>query len=106
MVVGVTNTSSNIGKIYVRLLDANNGNSLVDEVSAVDQGNGVFDYTFTDVGTGSYRVIGGSDIDNDNLICLPGEVCGGYPTFNTLGIIEVTNSDVNGLDFTIDIQEN
>ena len=106
MVVGVTNTASNIGKIYVRLLDANNSNSIVDEVIAVDQGNGVFDYTFNNVGFGSYRIIGGSDIDNDDLICLPGEVCGGYPTFNTLGTIEVINSDVNGLDFTIVTQEN
>ena len=106
MVVGVVNTTSNIGKIYVRLLDANNSDSVVAEVTAVDQGNGVFDYSFSDVAAGSYRITGGSDIDNDGAICQLGEVCGGYPTFNALGTVEVINTDVGGLDFIMFIRTN
>ncbi len=94
-------TTGNIGTIYMLLLDSNN--SVIDQVLAVDQGNGVFDFNFTNVAAGSYRIIAGSDIDNDLFICQLAEACGGYPTIDTLSTFEAVNSDITGLDFIIDI---
>jgi len=104
MLVGTINSDGNVGNIFVRLLDSDNNN--VQQVSPVDGGNGVFSYSFTDVDPGIYHIIGGSDIDNDQLICQLAEACGGYPTLDAQSDVEVINTDIDGLDFVIDILSN
>ena len=103
--VGVPDNSGNTGKIYLLLLDASN-NSVVDQTTAIDQGNGVFNYTFANVAAGSYRIVGSSDIDNDQFICQLAEACGGYPTINALESINVVNANIIRLDFVIGILAN
>ncbi|HIA08452.1 MAG TPA: hypothetical protein EYN73_05145 [Chromatiaceae bacterium] len=104
MLVGAPNDVGDVGRIYTLLID-NYGNS-IDEVLAIDQGNGVFDYSFPNVSPGFYRVVAGSDIDNDLVICQLAESCGGYPTINGLITVEAINTDINELDFVIDILSN
>ena len=104
MQVGLQDTAGNIGKIYTLLLDSTG--SAIDQVSAIPQGNGVFDYSFTNVAPGIYRIIAGSDIDNDRFICQLAEACGGYPTINALSTIEVINRNISGFDFIVDILSN
>lgn len=104
MQVGMVNSDGNVGQVYMVLLDENS--SFVDNTLAVDQGNGVYDYSFTGIGPGTYRIIAGSDVDNDNFICQLAEACGGYPTIGDLEDIEVLNTDITQLDFVVDILSN
>jgi serine protease len=104
MLVGAPNDVGDVGRIYTLLID-NYGNP-IDAVLAIDQGNGVFDYSFPNVSPGFYRVVAGSDIDNDLVICQLAESCGGYPTINELITVEAINTDINELDFVIDILSN
>lgn len=104
MSVGSVSTVGDAGTIYLLLVDADN--NVIDDASVDERGNGVYDYSFTNASAGSYRIIGGSDIDNDTFICQLAEACGGYPTINALSVIEVGDSDITGLDFVVDILAN
>ena len=59
-------------------------------------------YAVTDVPTGSYRIVAGSDIDVDLFICQNGETCGGYPDSVTEEVVEV-NGDVTDIDFVVSL---
>lgn len=104
MDVGLGDKIGNVGTIYLFLIDESF--QVFDQVTAIDSGDGVFDYRFTDVAAGSYRIVGGSDIDNDLYICQLAEACGGYPTIDDLSTVEVIDADVSGLDFIVDILAN
>ncbi len=104
MQVGVVDTEGEVAQIYLLLLDENS--ALIDNTVATDHGNGIYSYSFENVTPGAYRVIAGSDIDNDNYICQLAEACGGYPGIDSLNNIEVTNTDISGLDFVVDILSN
>jgi len=104
MQVGNVDNTADIGEFYILLVDEYFGT--VDQVSPRDQGNGVLHFQFADVAPGSYKIVAGSDIDNDKLICQLAEICGGYPVINRLSLIDVINTDINGLDFTVDILAN
>jgi serine protease len=104
MDVGIVDKTGNAGTVYMLLLD--DSNEVIDQVSAVDDGNGIFNYNFTNVVAGGYRIVAGSDIDNDLFICQLAEACGGYPTISELSTIQVTDADITGLDFVVDILAN
>jgi len=104
MTVGSVDAKGKAGTIYMLLVDSTN--EAVDQTSVVDSGNGVYNYTFPHVAPGGYRIIGGSDIDNDVFVCQLGEACGGYPTINELSIVDVGESDITGLNFVVDILAN
>ena len=104
MTVGNVDTEGKAGTIYMLLVDADD--EVAKQTSVVESGNGVYNYSFKNIAPGSYRVIGGSDIDNDVFICQLGEACGGYPIINALSDIEVGDDDVMGLDFVVDILAN
>jgi serine protease len=109
MDVGQVDKIGNPGSVYLLLLDTNilyPDNNVVDQVLAVDAGNGVYDYRFDDVIVGDYQIVAGSDIDNDLFICQLAEVCGGYPTLNELLTIKVGTDDISSLNFVVDILSN
>ena len=104
MTVGPLDREGKAGTIYMLLVDADD--EVAKQTSVVESGNGVYNYSFKNIAPGSYRVIGGSDIDNDVFICQLGEACGGYPIINALSDIEVGDDDITGLDFVVDILAN
>jgi len=104
MLVGSFNTTGNAGTNYILLIDQNN--NIIDQAIPVDQGNGIFNYRFNYVPVGFYQIVGGSDIDNDQLICQLAETCGGFPTVSALSTFEVRNTDITGLDFVMNILAN
>jgi len=104
MDVGQVDKTGDAGSVYLLLLDVNN--NIIDQASGVEAGNGIYDYSFSDVVAGDYQIVGGSDIDNDLFICQLAEVCGGYPTLNQLSTINVSTDDIAGLDFVVDILSN
>ncbi len=102
MVVGNISDFGNIGSAYILLINSSN-NNLQEVVTPVDVGNGIYTYRFINIPAGSYTIAGGSDIDNDLLLCQLGENCGGYPQFDALENINISNDDIINLDFSIDI---
>lgn len=92
-IVGAVNTSPQ----YVLLTDAESG-EVVAETMAESDGS----YAVTNVPVGSYRVIGGSDIDVDLFVCQNGETCGGYPNNVTEEVLEITKS-ISGIDFVVSL---
>ena len=45
----------------------------------------------------------GSDVDNDTYVCTLGETCGGYPIISSLNKVEVTNLNIENLDFISEV---
>jgi serine protease len=91
--VGVTGDG---GRHYVLLLD-----SVFNTVNAVAATavNGRYAFNFPTVGAGDYILIAGSDMNNDNIICDPGEACGAWPTLDQPATLTVNASRAN-LDFS------
>jgi serine protease len=69
----------------------------------IDQANipataGTYPFTFTDVSEGEYLLVGGTDLDNDGVICDGGEACASFPTLDLPEPV-VVQQDLSGLSF-------
>lgn len=94
-------TSDYAGFHYIELIDAATM-ELFDRVLS-NGSNGVYEFSFSGIPLGQYHIRAGSDLDNDNVICEPGDACGAYPTLDILSrhiIIDGSNLNRSGLDFT------
>ena len=60
--------------------------------------NGSYPFSFTGVRAGSYYLLSGSDLNNNQRITDSGEAVGGYPSIAELTVIQV-RSNVAGLQF-------
>ncbi|MCF6280626.1 MAG: S8 family serine peptidase [Candidatus Polarisedimenticolaceae bacterium] len=104
MIIGIVDNTGSVGSLYILLLDSEY--NILDQAIPVPQGNGIFDYQFDNVPPGEYRIIGGSDIDNDIFICQMAEMCGGYPTADSMTPVNTINVNITDLDFVVDILAN
>ena len=84
--------SGQLGQVYVTLLsaDENMNNDPFSESPRMQ----VFDstssyYSFNLVRPGSYYLVVGSDLNNDGLICTPGESCSVYPSLANPEVIVI-----------------
>ncbi len=98
MSVGAAGIGGDVGFIYLLLIDTATGD-VIDQATP-SASNGVYAYNFFDVPAGSYRLLAGTDADNDFLICDAGEACGTYLTLDQPIILDV-NSDQLSVDFPI-----
>jgi len=105
MIVGATSTEGNIGTQYILLIDSST-DELVDQATPSKNINGEYNYQFSNISAGSYQILGGSDIDNDLIICQLGESCGGYPVLNKLSNVLLTDTNISGLDFVSGVLSN
>lgn len=106
MVVGSAPSAvnSDAGLHYVLLLDPiTNETQYASMVSAV---KGVYRYQLNDVVPGNYYLLAGTDLDNDYIVCDPGEACGVYPTRGAPGLISVSNKNLTNIDFTTGFSSN
>ena len=101
MTVGSNLIGGNVGHIYIALVDPVSGSTV--SGTEVDFVGGNYAYQVIDVPAGEYRIVAGTDSDNDGFICDDGEVCGEYITRDQPIIIEVT-SDLTGLDFLVNYE--
>lgn len=69
----------------------------VQTVNAPNVG-GRYAYRFTDVPPGRYLLFTGTDLDNDDLICDPGEACGAWPTMSSFVELNV-EGNLSDVDF-------
>jgi serine protease len=82
----------NAGRQYVILLD--NTTSLVTQQVAVNAQGAAAEFAFGDVTAIPYRLIVGSDMNNDGAICDDGEACGAYPVFGEPTVVVPTAADL------------
>ena len=83
---------ANAGRQYVVLMD-NATSQFTQQVAVNAQGSAV-DFAFADVTAIPYRLLVGSDMDNDGSICDDGEACGAYPVFGEPIVVLPTAADL------------
>lgn len=88
--------TADAGFLFLLLLDADTF-EFVQQVD-IDLDNGIYPYQFNNVPYGEYVLIGGSDVDNDFVICGVGESCGNYPT-NEQPLRIVVDQNLDNLNF-------
>ena len=100
VLLGVTDGSeAQLGTLYLLLFDP-----AADRVAAqgeIRRDSDGYRFTLTDVPPGSYEVFAGTDLDNDLLICDPGEACGAYLTIEDPLRLRV-DGDLEGIEFPIE----
>lgn len=89
----------NAGTLYVALLDPVYHNTL--HMVEVNADNGIYQYTFSNIPPGNYRVYAGSDMDNDYTICDSGEACGAYTGYAQGSGVVTVSQDISGIDFSV-----
>ncbi|UZK02434.1 S8 family serine peptidase [Venatoribacter cucullus] len=102
MQVGTVISAGVMTQQYVLLEDADcvTEDCVLQTVFA-DSSTGYF--VFNGVEPGNYRLYAGSDIDVDGLICGAGETCGAYPSLGAEQIIRITDRNVSGRDFLLNL---
>ncbi|TVP78222.1 S8 family serine peptidase [Thioalkalivibrio sp.] len=90
-------TVDTVGRLYVLLVNED-GDTIAEQ--GVDLQDGRYPYRFERVPAGEYRIVAGTDMNDDRRICDPGEACGAYPI---LGLFErvLIDRDRSGLDFSV-----
>ncbi|MBC8208531.1 MAG: S8 family serine peptidase [Desulfobulbaceae bacterium] len=81
------------GHHYVLLLDAETLD-ILDQVEA-DAMAGEYQYSFTEVPAGQYKIFAGTDSDNDFFLGDAGEASGAYPTLTALSTVAVEDNVTN-----------
>jgi serine protease len=77
MRVGARQSSGKAGEVYALIIDALTLQPFAQHVASLASGSGRV--SFASLYPGAYYVVYGTDIDNDGLICDPGEFCGFLP---------------------------
>ena len=90
---------SDLGRIYILLID-DTTEQVVAEASALPN-SGDYAFDFGEVPAGTYQIYAGTDLDNDFLICDPGEACGAWLTIDQPQSITLA-SDREDVDFAIE----
>ena len=86
------------GFLYVLLTDTDTGD-VVRQFNVAASG-GEYAYQFLNVADGSYKIVAGTDSDNDLFICDSGGACGAFLTSDQPLVIAV-NQHLTNLDFPI-----
>lgn len=97
MQVGSGTVTASMGSQYVLLVDADSGETLYEV--AVNPINSFYDFQFTGIAAGRYKLYAGGDSDNDSFICGVGEACGAYASLDQPVTINVTGNRT-GLNFS------
>jgi serine protease len=91
--------SADAGHVHVLLTPVDDDEALYRTTARVRAG--AYDFDLDDVAPGRYRLIAGTDSDGDGLVCDAGEACGAWRTVDSPVILEVGESDRDGLEFVI-----
>jgi serine protease len=96
-VAGAT-VAPDAGRLYVELVDARTGE--VAARLALRADGPALSYRFEGVRRGDYRIVAGTDLDNDSATCESGEACGRYPSVDAPVTVDVAR-ELTGLDFAV-----
>ena len=99
--VSATTFSSSAGVLFALLIDSESDETSYQQRLA-NPADGVYELDLSDVAPGTYALVVGSDMDNDNFICDAGEACGAYPTLNDEAPIEISEDSSYSLGISFD----
>jgi len=94
------NPEADAGLFYV--IAVREDGSSEGSAAVVAASNGEYQWTLNDLPSGTYRIVAGSDMDDDNFLCDAGESCGAYRTLDAAEQIEVdpaSTPEITGIDF-------
>lgn len=100
MQVGDTVSEGGVAQLYAILVDPSSNDT--SQTVFVEEVNNALTFSFSEVELGTYQLLVGTDIDNDQFICQTGEACGAYPTLNRIDSL-IVDQDFTNLNFTIDL---
>ncbi|MCP4696380.1 MAG: S8 family serine peptidase, partial [Gammaproteobacteria bacterium] len=105
MIWQVSNSSvkGDAGNQFVLLVDADTEESLTQVM--VKPLNGLYNFRFSDIPQGDYKIISGSDSNNDLIICDLGESCGAYLILSAPKTLTV-NRSYSGVNFGVAFNTN
>lgn len=98
MRVADASAAPDAGRLYVELVNAATG-QLAARLAVRADGT-TLPYRFDGIPSGDYRIVAGTDLDNDSTTCEGGEACGRYPSTAAPGIVNVAG-ERTGLDFAV-----
>jgi serine protease len=99
--VSAINFSSSAGVLFALLTDPEDEQTKYQQRLSNPE-EGVYQLDLSGIAPGTYALVVGSDMDNDNFICDAGEACGAYPTLNEEEPIEVSENASYSLDISFD----
>jgi len=92
-------TAQDVGVIYILLYDPLLNETVAQRTTGSNGTN--YPFRFTDIPSGEYEIVAGTDADNDLFICDAGEACGAWLTVDQPIRISL-DSDVTNLDFPVE----
>lgn len=92
MQVSTSPVVANAGRQYVVLVD--DATAQITQQLAVNAQGAAVNFAFANVTPIAYRLLIGSDMNNDGAICDDGEACGAYPVFGEPTLVEPTAADL------------
>ncbi|MBI3546413.1 MAG: S8 family serine peptidase [Gammaproteobacteria bacterium] len=84
------------GLHYVLLIDPATSETKYTTTASPDTG---YRFNIDGVAAGDYFVLAGSDLNNDFVICDPGEACGAYPTLDLPTTLHVNGTPITDINF-------
>ncbi|MEM0911399.1 MAG: S8 family serine peptidase [Pseudomonadota bacterium] len=84
---------SDTGILYLVAFDPETSENLAQ--LALFPEDGQYTYEFDELAPRDYLIIGGSDIDNDGVICSVGEICAAFATVNETQVITLVEDRAN-----------
>ena len=87
---GGTTVSSDLGQQYIILVNADTLATVYQTTARPT--NGVYNFQFTNVAAGNYRLFAGSDPNNDDGLCDVGEACGAYVSLDSPALLTVNGN--------------
>lgn len=99
-VLDLQNGIGDAGLLYVLLRNADDTDDTL-QVEVHRGAGGSYQYRFDEaIKSGTYSLFAGSDIDNDKIICGPGETCGAWPTRHDAQDFDI-HGQLHGIDFKL-----
>jgi serine protease len=95
-------TRNDLGTVYVLLYDPA-ADDVVAQTSTRLSADGSYPFTLPPAPAGRYRVVAGTDLDNDLTICDAGEACGALLTVEQPQLLEI-DADRDDLEFPLEYQ--
>jgi serine protease len=103
MRISTSGADPDAGFHYILLVDHETGKSVAQTTAPVQ--NGLYQYSFTEVEPGEYRIYAGTDLNNDDLLGDAGEAFGAYLSTDQPRIV-VADKDHTGLNFSTEFRVN
>ena len=94
--VTTIDAGTDAGYDYIRLVDADTGTARYETGAGIEAGRYIF--SSSNVAAGRYRLIAGTDLDQDSAVDDAGDITGAYPSLDSPTTITV-DGELNGLEF-------